>query len=138
MPSKLETLIESLRASTWEPEPEVAADPPNRGADSRNPKLATGNFETSAMGEKNLATTTDHSSDGSSPEKNPEPILADEAPLRRCYACSSDTFWCSVHGPVICSNCHPPASDSLVAGTLWVGETWEEWAARLCRKAKRQ
>ena len=92
----------------------------------------------SEKGEKGLLPTLTRESPAGGPSSvdRPGQILTGERLGRRCYACGSDTFWCSVYGPVICSNCHPPASNSLVAGTLWVAETREEWAARLCRKAK--
>ena len=32
-----------------------------------------------------------------------------------CHACKSTRFWRSIHGPVVCGVCHPPASPSLVA-----------------------
>ena len=31
-----------------------------------------------------------------------------------CFSCSSTRRWLSVHGAVICSECHPPASPCLV------------------------
>ena len=32
-----------------------------------------------------------------------------------CYACKSSRFWRSIHGPIVCRVCHPPASPELVA-----------------------
>src|SRR3989442_418055 len=40
------------------------------------------------------------------------------AKLPACSACQGRRFWRSVHGPVICGQCHPPGSPSLVAD--WV------------------
>jgi hypothetical protein len=44
-----------------------------------------------------------------------EPVLP-----RVCKTCGSARWWRSVHGPVICAVCHPPAADRLVAA--WLGE----------------
>ena len=31
-----------------------------------------------------------------------------------CYACKTSSFWRSIHGPLVCGHCHPPASPKLV------------------------
>ena len=31
-----------------------------------------------------------------------------------CYACRTSSFWRSIHGPLVCGVCHPPASPELV------------------------
>ena len=31
-----------------------------------------------------------------------------------CYACRTSSFWRSIHDPVVCAVCHPPADPSLV------------------------
>ncbi len=36
-----------------------------------------------------------------------------------CHACRSRRFWQSIHGAIICTRCHPPASSDLVA--RWIG-----------------
>ena len=40
----------------------------------------------------------------------------DKPPTRRlvCFACHDRRFWRSIHGVVVCGNCHPPASERLV------------------------
>ena len=35
-----------------------------------------------------------------------------------CYACKTSSFWRSIHGPVVCAVCHPPAKPDLVAEWL--------------------
>jgi virulence-associated protein VagC len=45
-----------------------------------------------------------------------------ELPLRRCPACNSWLFWVSMYGVVVCSNCHPPASQSVVKQWYWLPE----------------
>ena len=36
-----------------------------------------------------------------------------------CHACKSIRFWRSIHGPVVCGVCHPPAGPDLVKE--WLG-----------------
>lgn len=36
-----------------------------------------------------------------------------------CYSCKSSRFWRSIHGPIVCGICHPPATPELVA--KWLG-----------------
>jgi len=36
-------------------------------------------------------------------------------PSRPCYACGGKRFWRSVHGPLVCGTCHPPATPDLAA-----------------------
>ena len=43
---------------------------------------------------------------------------AADQPADSCFACRSSHLWRSVHGPVVCGDCHPPAADSLVAEWL--------------------
>jgi len=40
-------------------------------------------------------------------------------PHDTCYWCGRSVFWRSIHGVVVCGNCHPPAIPSLVAE--WIG-----------------
>ena len=37
-----------------------------------------------------------------------------DADDRRCRGCRETRFWRSVHGPVLCGRCHPPATPELV------------------------
>jgi hypothetical protein len=32
-----------------------------------------------------------------------------------CFACKGRQLWRSIHGPVVCGDCHPPAVEQLVA-----------------------
>jgi len=43
-------------------------------------------------------------------------------PARRCRACNGWLYWVSVYGPVICAQCHPPASRALVKTWYWLPE----------------
>ena len=52
------------------------------------------------------------------PEQAPKDT---EESVKECERCGSTTFWRSVHGVVICGDCHPPASPRLVAE--WLGES---------------
>jgi hypothetical protein len=36
-----------------------------------------------------------------------------------CFSCQTQRFWISVYGAVICGECHPPVSASLV--DRWIG-----------------
>ncbi len=38
-----------------------------------------------------------------------------------CYACKTSNFWRSIHGPLVCGHCHPPASPKLVRE--WIGSS---------------
>ena len=31
-----------------------------------------------------------------------------------CYACKRSRFWKSIHGVIVCGDCHPPGHDRLV------------------------
>jgi hypothetical protein len=44
---------------------------------------------------------------------------SEEWPNTRCYACNGYLFWHSIHGPIRCVTCHPPAAEHLVASWLW-------------------
>jgi hypothetical protein len=43
-------------------------------------------------------------------------------PTRRCRVCNGWLFWISIHGAVVCSACHPPASRDLVKTWYWLPE----------------
>jgi len=54
-----------------------------------------------------------------------EPVSQAPAPAvtpRECLACHRHRFWRSVHGVVVCGNCHPPAAESLVADWIDTAE----------------
>jgi hypothetical protein len=36
------------------------------------------------------------------------------AATRRYYCRRSTRFWKSIHGPIVCGRCHPPAMEELV------------------------
>ena len=40
-----------------------------------------------------------------------------------CHACNSTTFWRSIHGPIVCGVCHPPATPRLIE--KWIGSSAE-------------
>jgi len=37
----------------------------------------------------------------------------------QCPACKGHLWWHSVHGAVICAQCHPPASPALIKSWWW-------------------
>lgn len=45
-------------------------------------------------------------------------LARDEAEAKACLSypclCRGLKFWVSIHGPIICGSCHPPAMQSLV------------------------
>jgi hypothetical protein len=45
-----------------------------------------------------------------------------ESPTGLCHVCKSFLYWKSVHGAVVCVNCHPPSFRNLVAEWLWVDQ----------------
>jgi hypothetical protein len=49
-----------------------------------------------------------------------EPKAALAAPAAPCYWCGRREWWRSIHGPVVCGHCHPPAVPGLVAE--WLGK----------------
>lgn len=56
-------------------------------------------------------------------EPEPDPAApGNPEPNPSCHACSGRRFWRSIHGVVVCGECHPPASDSLVAEWVEVPE----------------
>lgn len=42
-------------------------------------------------------------------------------PVRTCRTCGGRRFWRSIHGPIVCGQCHPPGSPALVEAWLVVG-----------------
>jgi len=40
----------------------------------------------------------------------------------QCCACKSRLFWRSIHGPIACFRCHPPANERIVASLLYDGQ----------------
>jgi hypothetical protein len=40
--------------------------------------------------------------------------LDDVGPVEPCRICGATRYWRSIHGPVVCGTCHPPASPDLV------------------------
>ena len=44
---------------------------------------------------------------------------ADLPERAQCPACKGHLWWHSVHGSVICAQCHPPASPALVKSWWW-------------------
>ena len=47
-------------------------------------------------------------------------------PAKSCRCCRGKRFWQSVYGVTICENCHPPASEALVAARIGPGGNGEE------------
>lgn len=73
--------------------------------------------------------TQDFSVASQSEPTKPTKSTADSAeagvtlPTRRCRACNGWLFWISIHGVVMCSTCHPPASRDLVKSWYWLPES---------------
>jgi hypothetical protein len=66
------------------------------------------------------------------PRDKAQPLLmaGKIAELVNCHICHTSSWWLSVHGPLVCGVCHPPAIPDIVK--RWIGNERPHREAQPC------